>query len=292
MTSEKVEVSEREYPRFRIGARLEHLILLISFTMLVVTGLPQKYAETTLGVNFIDFFGGIRTIRIIHHWFAFILVLGSVYHILTASYRFFVKRERMGMVPDKKDLTDLKDAVAYNLGLAEDHPKMRKFNFGEKFEYWAVVWGTAVMAITGLMLLNPVATTKILPGEIIPAALAAHGNEALLATLAIIIWHVYNVHVKHLNLSIFTGRMPRNQMKEEHALELERLEQGGKPWPELDLPTLQHRRRNFIIASLIFGAIAMAIVVWAFTFEETAIETVPVVTRDVFVPLVTSTPIP
>jgi len=171
---------EKQYPRFRVGARIEHIILLLSFTVLTVTGLPQKYAETGIGQDLIELMGGIETVRLIHRYAAFVLIAGSVYHLITAAYRFFVKRERMRILPDKKDVIDAKDTVLHNLGFKEEHPKMRKFNFGEKFEYWAVVWGTAVMIITGFMLLNPIATTSILPGEVIPAALAAHGWERCL----------------------------------------------------------------------------------------------------------------
>jgi cytochrome b subunit of formate dehydrogenase len=285
-----VSESQKLYPRFRIGARIEHIILLVSFTILAITGLPQLFVETSIGDGMVNLMGGIETVRIIHRWAAFILVAGSVYHLFTASYRLFVKHERMRMVPDRKDLKDLGETVRHNLGMLDEAPKMRKFNFGEKFEYWAVVWGTAVMIVTGFMLLNPVATTAILPGEFIPAALAAHGWEAILAVSAIIIWHFYNVLVKHFNPSIWTGQLPRDQMEEEHALEMERIDGGGSPWQVIDVPILKRRQRIFIVASLVVGGMLLALTVWAFTFEETAIETVPRITREVFVPLATRAP--
>jgi cytochrome b subunit of formate dehydrogenase len=281
---------EKMYPRFRLGARIEHAILMVSFTILGLTGLPQKYAATAWGETMIDLMGGIELVRVIHRWAAFILVLGSVYHIFTSAYRFFVKRERMRMIPVRQDLYDLVNTVRYNLGLIPTPPKLPKFNFGEKFEYWAVVWGTAIMTITGFMLWNPIAIAVFLPGEMIPAAKAAHGGEALLAVLSILIWHMYNVHIKHFNPSMFTGYLPREQMEEEHALELERLESGGKPWPELDLPVLQRRRRVFLVVAVIVGALVFVGLVWAFTFEQTAITTIPRVTREVFVPLATPAP--
>jgi formate dehydrogenase gamma subunit len=279
-----------QYPRFRLGARIEHVLLLLSFTALAITGLPQMFAETPIGTSMIDLLGGIETVRIMHRSAAFLLIIGSVYHLLTSSYRFFVKRERMGVLPDLKDVRDVGQKLAFDVGVRDEHPKMRKFNFGEKFEYWAVVWGTGVMIITGFMLLNPIATTELLPGQVIPAALIAHGYEAVLAVSAIIIWHLYSVLVKHFNASMFTGRLPRKQMEEEHALEMERIDAGGRPWPELDLPTLRHRQRIFIVASLVVMVVALAFVVWMFTFEETAITTIPQVTQEVFVPL--ATPIP
>lgn len=283
----------KQYPRFRIGARIEHFILMVTFTVLAVTGLPQMFSLTSpIARAMIEFMGGIETIRIIHRWAAFFLIIGSFYHIFTSAYRFYVKRERMQMVPEKKDLTDLIDYVRYNLGFSDEHPRMGKFNFGEKFEYWAVVWGTAVMTLTGFMLWNPIATTAVLPGEVIPISLAAHGGEALLAVLAIIIWHMYNVHIKHFNPSMFTGKMPREQMEEEHALEMERLDAGGHPWPEIGRPVLERRRRIYLVVSTILGVVILATLIWAFTFEQTAIETViPIATPEVFVPL-TPTPLP
>jgi formate dehydrogenase gamma subunit len=284
------EQKQKQYPRFRVGAQVEHWVLVVSFTVLCVTGLPQKYVEFPFSQSLIDLMGGIETTRLIHRWAAFVLIAGSIYHIITNAYRFFVKHERMRIVPDKKDAEDLRDYVLYNIGFKKEHPKMRKFNFGEKFEYWAVVWGTGVMIITGFMLLNPIATTSVLPGQFIPAALAAHGWEAVLAASAIIVWHLYNVLIRQFNPSMWTGKLPRDQMEEEHALELERLEAGGSPWTEVERPVLQSRRRTFIIASVIFGALFLVFLIWIFTFEETAITTVPRVTEEIFVPLSTPGP--
>ena len=79
-------------------------------------------------------------------------------------------------------------------------------------------------------------------------------------------------------------------MEEEHAIELERLEEGGDPWPGLAKPVLYRRRRIFIVTSVILGTIIFAGLVWLFTFEETAITTLPAVTREAFVPLATPVP--
>lgn len=292
MTSTAKEVSheDKQYPRFRTMARIEHAILMVSFTVLALTGLPQKYALQGWAEWMIEAMGGIEFIRVVHRWSAMLLVVGSIYHLFTSAYRFFVKRERMRMLPVKQDLQDMLQTIKHNLGFSAEAPRMPKFNFGEKVEYWAVVWGTAIMAITGFMLWNPIAATVFLPGEFIPAAKAAHGGEALLAVLSIVIWHMYNVHIKHFNPSMFTGKLPRHQMEEEHALELERLEAGGDPWPELALPVLHQRQRIFFAVAIVVGILLLAGLIWAFTFEQTAIETIPRVTREVFVPLSTPSP--
>lgn len=282
--------NDKQYPRFRLGARIEHAILMITFTLLAVTGLPQKYALAPWSETMIGAMGGIEAVRTIHRIAAFVLVVGSIYHLFTSAYRFFVKHERMQMIPGRNDLQDMLNTIRFNLGFISLPPKLPKFNFGEKFEYWAVVWGTAIMALTGFILWNPIAFSIFFPGQLIPAAKAAHGGEALLAVLSILIWHFYNVHFKHLNLSMFTGNLPRHQMAEEHALEMERLDRGENPWPELELPVLQHRRRQFLIVSFIVGSLLLAILVWAATFEQTAITTVPRATQEIFVPLGTAVP--
>lgn len=284
------EAHNREYPRFRLMARIEHMVLLVSFTILCLTGLPQKFPFSPLSQGLINLMGGIEVVRYIHRWAAIVLILGTVYHLLTSAYRLFVKHEDMRMLPDLKDGYDLRDTVAYNLGFIDEPPKMRKFNFGEKFEYWAVVWGTAVMIITGFILWNPIAATRILPGQFIPVALEAHGWEAVLAAVSIVIWHLYNVLVKHRNLSMFTGVLSHKIMEEEHGLELERLDEGGDPWKVIPPDVLARRRRVYFAVAGVVVALALALVIWMFTFEETAITTLPAATRDVFVPLATPTP--
>lgn len=277
--------AEMSYPRFRLMARIEHAILLISFTVLGVTGLPQKYATNPLSIAMIEWMGGIELTRIIHRYAAFVLVAGSIYHMFTAGYRLFVLHEQPKITPEKKDAVDIWHTILHNLGIRHEVPKMKKFNFGEKMEYWAVVWGTAVMVITGFMLWNPIATTNLLPGSFIPAAKAAHGGEAVLAVVSILVWHLYNVLIKFRNPSMFTGKLPRKIMEEEHALELERLEAGGDPWPHVGGPVDPRRQRAYIIGSVIVGGLMLWILIWAFTFEQTAITTIPRLTPEVFVPL-------
>lgn len=281
---------QKMYPRFRVMARIEHIILLTSFSVLAITGLPQKYAASPFAQDVIMLMGGITQVRVIHRYAAFVLVLGSVYHLFTSGFRWYVKGERMRILPELKDARDVLDTLRYNLGLIAHHPKMPKFNFGEKLEYWAVVWGTAIMVITGFMLWNPIAVTSLLPGQLIPAAKTAHGAEAILAVLSILIWHFYNVLIKTRNWSIFTGDISHELMEEEHALELERLEAGGEPFPGLHLPAEAKRKRIYFIVSSVAAVVIVLVLVWLFTFEETAITTLPPITPEIFVPLATPLP--
>ncbi len=202
--------------RFTVAQRIEHWVLTISFTVLAITGIPQRYAGAGWAEAAIALMGGIEMVRRIHRLAAIVLMLECIYHVISVSYKVFVHRIRLSMLPTPKDVMDFLDVIRYNLGWAKRRPRFDRYSYEEKFEYWAVVWGTLIMAITGFMMWNPIATTRFLPGEFIPAAKAAHGGEALLAVLAIITWHVYNVHIKHFNKTMFTGKLTREEMEHEH----------------------------------------------------------------------------
>ena len=199
------------YVRFQLAQRIAHILLLTSFTLLGLTGLVQKYAQSDFSQAIIRFLGGIESTRQVHHVAAVVLMLLTIYHGVDIGYKIFVRRVRLTMLPGIKDAKDAWQAFMYNLGLAKSRPQMGRYTFEEKMEYWSLVWGTVVMAVTGFMMWNPIATAKLMPGEWIPAAKAAHGGEAILAVLAIILWHFYNVHIKTFNKSMFTGHLNEHQ---------------------------------------------------------------------------------
>ena len=264
----------REIIRFGPIERLEHLFLLISFTTLAITGLVQAFAENSISLTIIRLLGGIENTRTLHHISAIVLVLLSIFHIFYVGYKIYVLKRPLSMLPGLKDVRDAVDLLRYNLGLRKRPPEMDRYNFGEKIEYWAVVWGTLVMGFTGYMLWNPVFTTRFLPGEFIPAAKMAHRYEAILAVLSILIWHVWHVHIKHFNKSIFTGRITLEEMEEEHALELKRIQSGEWPPP---LPPAAERWHRAMLYVPLAGLIALFMLLttyYVFT-EQTAITTVP-----------------
>jgi formate dehydrogenase subunit gamma len=221
-----------DFIRFTLGQRIEHAVLIISFTMLAVTGVPQKFFETGWARFLInDVFGGIVSTRNIHHFFAVLIVVESVYHVGYAIYMFGVKRHRPSMVPTPKDIKDALQSIAYYFGIAKEPPKFDRYDYRQKFEYWGLVWGTAIMILTGFIMWYPVAITQWVPGSLVPAAKAAHGGEAILAVLTIVIWHMYWTHANPHNFpadtTMFTGRISKERMEEEHPLELERLMAAG-----------------------------------------------------------------
>ena len=267
-------MTPKSYLRFMRSDRLLHLLLLISFTLLGITGLVQKYADNPLSVWLIQLMGGIEQTRLFHHTFAVILILVSIAHVVQIGYRVYVERVEMAMLPVKKDITDFFDAMRYNLRMTNVRPHYPRYNFIEKMEYWAVVWGTILMTVTGYVLWNPVLVTTFLPGEVVPASKIAHGMEAVLAVLSILIWHVYFVHLAKFNKSIFTGYISAEEMEEEHGQELEQRLAGEVHRPPA--PDLRYRRLRIYVPLATLFVIISVVGTWRWlTAELTAITTVP-----------------
>jgi cytochrome b subunit of formate dehydrogenase len=283
--------AQQQYRRFTLAQRVEHVVMFTSFIVLAVTGLPQKFAEAGLSVTIINLLGGIESTRQIHHVAAIVLILSSGFHFLTVGYRVYVKRSRLSMLPGLKDVKDGATDFLFNFGLRKNRSQGGRYNWMEKVEYWSLVWGTLVMILTGFMLWNPIAVTTSLPGEVIPAAKTAHGWEAVLAVLAVIIWHFYSVHLRHFNKSMFTGKMSEHEMLDEHPLELADIKAGLVPTPR----DPHYARRQKIYTPLAaIASVAIVVLVYQFmTFETTAVETVLPRTENVqvFAPLA-PTPLP
>jgi cytochrome b subunit of formate dehydrogenase/mono/diheme cytochrome c family protein len=280
------------YERFSLTQRIEHLVMLVSFTMLAITGLPQKFPLNGVSQWIVGLFGGVENLRSIHHIAAIVLILVSIYHFLMLGYDLYVKRVRMSMLPTFQDGKDALQAFLYNVGLAKHRPQIGRFGFEEKAEYWALLWGTVVMALTGFMMWNPVATTQLLPGQVIPAAKAAHGAEAVLAVLAILVWHFYGVHLKFFNKAMWTGKLTEEEMLHEHPLELADVKAGVAERP-VDPAQVKKRRMIYYPVAATLG-ILLLFGVYAFaTMENTALATLPLQNggQPVYSPQ-TSTPLP
>jgi formate dehydrogenase gamma subunit len=225
--SRKAE-TEAVFIRFALRQRIEHSLLILSFTMLCVTGLPQRFIDAAWAQGLISLMGGLDTVRSLHHLFGIMLVFEGVYHIIVAIYELlFARSKPTAMFLRPQDARDALRQVAHLAGMKAERPRFGRYDFRHKLEYWSVVWGTLLMGVTGLILLFPIVTTTFLPGAVVTASKVAHSYEALLAFLAITLWHLYNTHFAAeafpVDTSIFTGRVSAEKMREEHPLEYERL---------------------------------------------------------------------
>jgi cytochrome b subunit of formate dehydrogenase len=224
--AERIQVQpdgSRVFVRFSQGQRIEHVVLMLSFGTLAVTGLLQTFNELPPVGLVIQLLGGVEAIRVVHRLAALTSAAQSFYHIWRILETWFVKRERGGMWPYFQDLKNLVQMIKFNLGLTDERPQFDRYTIEEKLEYWALIWGNLVMGITGFIMWFPLVITSVLPGQVFPVAQTLHRWEAILAALAILTWHMYHGCIKDGNRSIFTGLMSEEEMKHMHPLEYSRI---------------------------------------------------------------------
>ncbi len=219
----KQKAKSEYFVRFATAQRIQHIVLIITFVALAVTGLAQKFYTASWADWIIMGLGGIEITRLIHRIFAVIFMAALLYHFVIVIYELFAKHHKPTMFFTKKDVTDVVQEIRYSFGLTHEHPKFERYDYKQKFEYWGIILGSFIIILSGLTLMFPVFVTQILPGEFVPAAKEFHGNEATLAVIVIVIWHLYDVILRPgifpADTSIFTGKISLKRMKEEHALE-------------------------------------------------------------------------
>jgi formate dehydrogenase subunit gamma len=203
--------------------------MMSSFITLALTGLPQKFSDLSVSHWWVSLLGGLEVVRIIHRTAGIIMLTDCMYHLAYLVYRMGFQG-RMGplrMLPTPRDGIDMAETIFYFLGLKEQKPKFDRFNYIEKFDYWAVFWGIAMIGTSGLLLMFPVIATQLLPGQVLPVAITIHSDEAILAVGWILVVHMFNVHlapwVFPFSPAIFTGKMTAHQCAEDHPLEWQRI---------------------------------------------------------------------
>jgi cytochrome b subunit of formate dehydrogenase len=223
---------EQEFERLTLNQRIQHWVLITSFTTLLITGLPLAAPESAVSRGVITFLGGMGARAVIHRGAALALVVICAYHLgyvllSRAGYRDF--RQLIPWIQDGRDVLQM---LKFYLGFSPVPARFGRYNFIEKFEYLAVGWGSVVMIGTGALLWAPHLSLAFLPKWMMDVALIVHSWEAILAFLAIIIWHMYNVH---LNPAVFpmsrvwlTGKISLPELQENHPLEYERMLRARK----------------------------------------------------------------
>ncbi|HLB11887.1 MAG TPA: hypothetical protein VJO15_02915 [Dehalococcoidia bacterium] len=215
--------------RFDIHQRAQHLVMMTTFLILALTGLPQKFHELGVSQWLITSLGGLERVQFIHHTAAWVLLVDCTYHLLYISHTILIRQrlEPLLMVPSPKDIQDMGRTILHWFGFSTEKPKSDRFSYLEKFDYWAVFWGIAIIGGSGLIMMFATFFTRFLPGGIIPAANAAHSDEAVLAVGWIFLVHIVRSHlypgIFPANPSIFTGQVPIDRYQEEHPLEFQRL---------------------------------------------------------------------
>jgi cytochrome b subunit of formate dehydrogenase len=225
---------------FRMSAnqRWQHLILLTSFIVLVITGFALKFPNSWIAAMLGN--GNGERLRSIIHRIAGVALIGAgFYHVFYLAMAKEGRRLILDIAPRPKDAFDAWATMRYYLGLGGEKPKFGRFNYAEKAEYWALVWGTALMAITGVMMWAKVWVGDLLARWWVDVATAIHFYEAILATLAIVVWHFYQVFfdpdVYPMNWAWWDGKMPVEHYRHEHELDTEALAEAEAKVPSAEV---------------------------------------------------------
>lgn len=234
---EPEHVAHRLYLRMTVHERLQHGTLVISFVLLVVTGFMLRYPEAWWVVAIRDLSARAFEWRsLIHRVAGVVLLVAGAWHV---GYLAFTRPGRAlfrALLPRWRDFTDPWKVLRYNLGIAPTKPAFPRFSYIEKVEYWALVWGTLLMGVTGAILWFDNTSMALLTKLGFDISRTIHFYEAILATLAIVVWHFYfvifNPDVYPMNLAWLTGRMSEEELLEEHPLELARLQAAEEAKPK------------------------------------------------------------
>ena len=236
--TDEVQSGEKEYLRFSRLNRILHVIMIVSFMSLALTGMTLKFSYTGWAVILSRFFGGFESAGYIHRVAAVFMIGIFAAHVVDLVRR---KRKEFGswrallsgpntLMPTKKDLVDLIGSVKWFLGRGP-RPKYGRWTYWEKFDYFAVFWGIFVIGSSGMTLWFPELFTRFLPGQFLNVATIIHSDEALLAVGFIFTIHFFNTHLRPekfpMDIVIFTGRMSVEEFKQDKPLEYEALVASG-----------------------------------------------------------------
>jgi len=215
------------FQRFNRNFRFQHMVMFSSVIILIITGMPIKFPNFILSRVFMNLWGGINNSTIVHRIGAGMLIYFMVHHLLYTILSRDGRRDFMLLIPMPKDIRDAVQNVRYFLGRSPEKPKFGRFSYVEKFDYWAVYWGCVIMIGSGAFLWGESIALKYFPKFVLDIAHEMHSDEALLATLAIVIWHFYNVHFNPDRfpgtLMWWHGQISEHEMKDHHPLEYEEI---------------------------------------------------------------------
>ncbi len=218
--SKLTEEPERMFQRFGVNFRAQHILMFVSCIILIITGIPLKFPTYAISkFVIIDLFGGIQNSTLVHRIGAVGLIIVGVWHLIFTIFTRVGRRDFFLMIPRPRDIIDAFETIMYYIGRRSHGPKFGRFSFIEKFDYWAVYWGMVIMIGSGLILWFKEFFSK----WVFDIGREAHSDEGLLATLAIVVWHFYNVHFNPesfpMSWAWWHGNLTESEMKHHHALE-------------------------------------------------------------------------
>ncbi len=242
--------------RFSIGDRLFHLFLMLTFIVQTATGFGRLFFTTAWGQKLSGVFGGYENSLLIHKSVGVAMLVVFMIHTLYLFTRLDWRHPgesifgANSLVPNLQDLKDFGQRMRWLFGLGS-RPALNRWTYWEKFDYWAVYWGLPLLAITGLMLMTPLLTSRFLPGWSLNIAALLHRAEAILAITYIFIVHFFIGHLRPssfpMNEAMFSGSVTVQEAEEEKSEWVAQLRRQGKlETSEAALPATWFRALYFV----------------------------------------------
>ena len=276
MASSPGPAAEVYYVRFTRTERLMHALLFSSFLGLSLTGLPLLFSDRPWAQFFVQAIG-VRTAGYVHRFFAVILIGTFLWHLSLIVERLFLKKDfgilwgPNSLVPQPRDVREFVGHMRWFLHLGP-RPKFDHFTYWQKFDYWAVFWGMAIIGGSGLLLWFPAFFSRLLPGWVFNIATVIHGEEALLAVIFIFTIHFFNENLRPekfpMDDVMFTGRVSADELRDERPGEWERLRaEGGLAVLEVPPPSPRLRRAGRVIGTtaLALGLVLVTLTIYSLT---------------------------
>lgn len=253
-------MSELQFKRFTINQRIQHIIFLTSFILLVYTGFPLKFPDEWWARWMIASVGGFDNRTFIHHYAGLVMIGICVYHVV---YH-ILDKPRYDILFNTKDVKDFIQNIKYFLKYTDEYPKFGRYTWKQKFEYFGAGFGGVVMGLTGILMWHPFEAMKYFPIGFIQIANLIHTWEAVLASIAIFIGHLYDEHLgKFPNMSWLSGNISEEEMMHEHPLEYEMVMNSiNKKIDDAVRTSTSNNKVIYRVAKLLFTMIFLAITLW------------------------------
>ena len=272
MMQETRNTQSRYFLRFQLSHRLLHGFLMGSFLGLAATGMPLRFNQAAWAATVATGMGGFGAVLFFHKFFAFIMTACFLIHVADIFRQGFIRHEvgvfygPDSLIPQFNDFIEMMQHFRWFFGLGP-RPRFGRYTYWEKFDYWAVFWGMAIIGTSGYVMWFSSFFGSFLPGWLFNIALLIHADEALLAVWFIFTIHFFNSHLRPekfpIDLVIFTGRVSEHELEEERPVEYERLVAENRLQDiESDAPELWLRNLGKLIG---FSVVACGFVLFAMT---------------------------
>jgi cytochrome b subunit of formate dehydrogenase len=264
--AEERVAEERMVLRFEPVIRQMHFVLILTFFGLALTGMTLKFSYMPWAQMLSKVLGGFHTMGVIHRFCAVIMIATFLGHLGVI----FDRKRRSGttwrallfgdssLVPNLRDLREMVQTFKWFLRIGP-RPEYGKWTYWEKFDYFAVFWGIAIIGATGMILWFPEAFTHVLPGWFVNVATIVHSDEALLAVGFIFTIHFFNTHFRPekfpMDMVMFTGRTPLDELKRDRPAYYKQLEESG----ELEKRIVPEASKELRVTGAVFGTVALVI---------------------------------